>query len=107
MRIRPNDEVEPVYMRYVMSTDVFFHYLEPLFTGVSVPHVSEWQVRKFRMPFPPLVEQKSIAAYLDEQTTKIDTLLEETVRFMELANERRAALITAAVTEQIDVREMA
>ncbi|MBP2323776.1 type I restriction enzyme S subunit [Kibdelosporangium banguiense] len=107
MRIRPNDEAGRGYMRYVMSTDAFFNYLEPLFTGVSVPHVSEWQVRKFKMPFPPLDEQTSIAAYLDEQTAKIDTLIEETERFIELARERRAALITAAVTGQIDVREMA
>jgi type I restriction enzyme S subunit len=106
MRIRPNDEAGRGYMRYVMSTDVFFNYLEPLFTGVSVPHVSEWQVRKFKMPFPPLDEQKSIGAYLDEQTAKIDTLIAETERFIELARERRSALITAAVTGQIDVREM-
>ncbi|MGC9671423.1 restriction endonuclease subunit S [Planosporangium sp. 12N6] len=106
MRIRPNDEAGRGYMRYVMSTDVFFNYLEPLFTGVSVPHVSEWQVRKFKMPFPPLDEQKSIAAYLDKQTTKIDILIAEAERFIELARERWAALITAAVTGQIDVREM-
>lgn len=107
MRIRLHDEAGYGYMRYVMSTDAFFNYLAPLFTGVSVPHVSEWQVRKFKMPFPPLDEQKSIAAYLDEQTTKIDTLLEETERFIELARERRTALITAAVTGQINVREVA
>ena len=49
----------------------------------------------------------AIAAYLDEQTAKIDTLIAETERFIELARERRSALITAAVTGQIDVREMA
>ncbi|MEV7093278.1 restriction endonuclease subunit S [Amycolatopsis sp. NPDC051045] len=106
MRIRANDEAGRGYMHYVMSTDAFFNYLQPLFTGVSVPHVSEWQVRKFKMPFPPLGEQKSIAAYLDKQTAKIDALIEETERFVELARERRSALITAAVTGQIDVREM-
>ncbi|MCA1194493.1 restriction endonuclease subunit S [Saccharopolyspora sp. 6V] len=107
MRIRSNDKAGRGYMRYVMSTDAFFNYLYPLFTGVSVPHVSEWQVRKFKMPFPPPTEQKSIAAYLDEQTAKIDTLVDETERFIELAHERRSALITAAVTGQIDVREAA
>ncbi|ONI70927.1 hypothetical protein ALI144C_51090 [Actinosynnema sp. ALI-1.44] len=55
---------------------------------------------------PPLEEQRRIAAYLEEQTTKIDTLIAETERFVELARERRAALITAAVTGQIDVREV-
>ena len=54
-----------------------------------------------------MIEQRRIATYLDEQTAKIDTLIAETERFIELARERRAALITAAVTGQIDVREMA
>jgi type I restriction enzyme S subunit len=53
---------------------------------------------------PPLDEQRRIAAYLDEQTTKIDMLIAETERFIELSQERRSALITAAVTGQIDVR---
>ena len=107
MRIRPTAEDDRGYVRYVMSTDAFFDYLEPLFTGVSVPHVSEWQVRKFKMPFPPLDEQRRIAAHLDEATAKIDQLIAETERFVNLARERRAALITAAVTGQIDVREAA
>ena len=56
---------------------------------------------------PPLDEQRRIADHLDEQTAKIDTLIAETERFIELSRERRAALITAAVTGQIDVREVA
>lgn len=56
-----------------------------------------------RIPLPPLDEQRRIVAYLDEQTAKIDTLIAKAERFIELAKERRAALITAAVTGQLDV----
>ena len=63
--------------------------------------------RDFAVPLPPLDEQRRIVGYLDEQTAKIDALIAETERFIELARERRAALITAAVTGQIDVREVA
>lgn len=59
----------------------------------------------FRVAVPPLEEQHQITAYLDERIAKIDGLIAETVRFIEFARERRAALITAAVTGQIDVRE--
>lgn len=107
MRIRPKEEAGRGYMRYVMSTDAFLSYLVPLFTGVSVPHVSEWQVRKFKMPFPPLDEQKRISTYLDEQLANIDVVISETERFIELARERRSALITAAVTGQIVVGAVA
>lgn len=55
-------------------------------------------------PFPPLDEQVCIAEYLDEQTAKIDLLISKAERFIELAKERRSALITAAVTGQIDTR---
>ncbi|WP_121254818.1 restriction endonuclease subunit S [Nocardioides ferulae] len=56
------------------------------------------------IPLPPLDEQRRIARYLDEQTTKIDSLIAATERFIDLSKERRAALITAAVTGQIDVQ---
>ncbi|MGV9532344.1 restriction endonuclease subunit S [Streptosporangium sandarakinum] len=64
-------------------------------------------LKQLRMTVPSLEEQRYIAARLNEQTAKIDTLITETERFIELARERWAALITAAVTGQIDVREAA
>lgn len=64
-------------------------------------------LKQFRVAQVPLDEQRRIVADLDEQTAKIDTLIAETETFIELARERRSALITAAVTGQIDVREVA
>jgi type I restriction enzyme S subunit len=69
--------------------------------------MSEWQVRKFKMPLPPLDEQRRIADHLDEQTTQIEALIAEIEAFIELSRERRSALITVAVTGQIDVRGVA
>ena len=60
-----------------------------------------------RIPLPTLAEQRELVATVNEQTTKIDELIAETERFIELSRERRSALITAAVTGQIDVREVA
>ena len=56
-------------------------------------------------PFMPLEEQKLIADYLDEKTTKIDTLITKTTKAIELLKERKTALISAVVTGKIDVRE--
>lgn len=50
-------------------------------------------------------EQHKISARLDRQLSRIDTLIANGERFIDLAKERRSALITAAVTGQIDVRE--
>lgn len=59
--------------------------------------LAEW------FPVPPLEEQHEIAGFLDRETAKIDNLIAKTERMIELSRERRSALITAAVTGQIDV----
>lgn len=53
---------------------------------------------------PPARIQRQVVAEIREQTAKIDTLIAETERFIELSRERRSALIIAAVTGQIDLR---
>lgn len=57
------------------------------------------------LPVPPIAEQAIIAQEIDKQTARIDALVTKAERFIALAKERRSALITAAVTGQIDVRE--
>jgi restriction endonuclease S subunit len=54
---------------------------------------------------PPLPEQQAIAQFLDEQTAKIDTLIAKTRTSIDYLKEYRTALISAAVTGKIDVRE--
>jgi type I restriction enzyme S subunit len=61
-------------------------------------------VREFRIGVPPIAEQTAIAAFLDRETAKIDTLVVEAQGAIALLKERRSALISAAVTGQIDVR---
>ena len=60
-------------------------------------------LKRFRLVRPPVQEQKQIAEYLDEETKKIDSLIAEAEGIVGVAKERRSALITAAVTGQIDV----
>lgn len=56
---------------------------------------------------PPVEEQIEIALRIDSQIARLDTLINRTERSIELLKERRSALITAAVTGQIDLREAA
>lgn len=77
-------------------------------SGAAQPKLTAGALMGLRVSAPDDVdEQRRIAAYLAEQTSKIDMLVAESERIVELSRERRAALITAAVTGQIDVREMA
>jgi len=58
------------------------------------------------LPVPPLDEQSAILAHLDTQTARLDALSAEADRAVALLLERRAALISAAVTGKIDVRAL-
>jgi len=53
---------------------------------------------------PPFVEQSAIVDYVEMESAKFDTLTTEAQRTIDLLQERRTALISAAVTGQIDVR---
>lgn len=55
------------------------------------------------MPFPPLSEQRRIVEHLDDQTARIDEAVATAREGIALARERRAALISAAVTGKIDI----
>ncbi len=95
------------YLMYFMLARPFHAFATLASLRVKMPKVNRDELGEAPFLRPPIEEQGKIAAYLDEQTAKIDNLIMETERFIELSKERRAALITAAVTGQIDVREMA
>jgi type I restriction enzyme S subunit len=69
-----------------------------------VPQINNKHIGPERFPVPPLKEQNEIVAFLVMETAKLDTLTAEAQRAIDLLQERRTALISAAVTGQIDVR---
>ena len=50
----------------------------------------------------PIAEQRAIAAFLDRETARIDALVAKKQRLIELLQEKRAALISHAVTQGLD-----
>ena len=81
-------------------------YYAKHYGAVSFVHLTGEKLREIEIWFPSLDEQQAIAVKLDMESVKVNETIAETERFIELARERRTALITAAVTGQIDVREM-
>ncbi|MFC0866268.1 restriction endonuclease subunit S [Sphaerimonospora cavernae] len=81
--------------------------LVPYIGGSRQPKLTAEALMGMRISIPPEDQWSQILAVLGDETAKIDTLVSETERFIELSRERRSALITAAVTGQIDVREVA
>ena len=100
------------------STNMFAKYggyqlkrLEPMLSGIAprttLPILSRDQVGYFPFSGPPMSEQRAIAAYLDRETARIDALAAKVQEAIERLRELRTALISAAVTGKIDVRETA
>ncbi|MFD8246701.1 restriction endonuclease subunit S [Nocardia sp. NPDC059691] len=93
------------FLLWQIYSDRVQDYFRLSANGSTVANVRLPVLRTTPIWLPDLTEQHRIAAYLDEETAKIDNLIKETEQFIELSKERRSALITAAVTGQIDVRE--
>lgn len=70
--------------------------------GMGIPHVSGKELLSFAIPCPSSSEQTQIAAFLDRETAKIDALVAEQQRLMELLKEKRQAVISHAVTEGLN-----
>jgi type I restriction enzyme, S subunit len=70
------------------------------------PNLAMEDIKAFPCLIPPLVEQRAIADYLDRETNKIDRMVAKIEEAIERLQEYRTALITAAVTGKIDVRNV-
>jgi restriction endonuclease S subunit len=70
--------------------------------GTKALRMDAWS--SIELPEPPIEEQIAIAQFLDEATIAIDGLMSEVERSIALLQERRSALISAAVTGEIDAR---
>jgi type I restriction enzyme, S subunit len=75
--------------------------------GAAQPGLNLEHLKAFRFPMPPLEEQVSIRDFVTEQLFAFSSLLSEAEAAVALLIERRAALISAAVTGKIDVRSAA
>lgn len=87
---------------YYLSTTIPFSLYQ---TNTALPSMTQGDLLNNPVAYPCYSEQQSIAHYLDEQTAKIKTISDETQNSIALLKERRSALISAAVTGKIDVRE--
>ena len=102
--ISTNEHMGRDYFQLLLQSEGFMHFVAPDMTGVSVPHISPGQLRDFPIPVPPVEEQRQIVAFVSNEAAKIDALVFEAEAAITLLQERRSALISAAVTGKIDVR---
>ena len=103
-RIRARKNGDTRFLYYWMYFIKHVGYIDMICNKATIAHFTVEKVGATPCVYPPLEEQKQIAAYLDEETAKIDALIEKCEAAIALLKERRTALISAAVTGKIDVR---
>lgn len=103
IRLKPNNV--PKYFSYLLNAPGLLGEVRSrAFEAIGQCNLNPTRYGQLRLVVPPREEQLKIAAFLEYESQKIDALKSEAERAVCLLKERRAALITAAVTGQIDVR---
>jgi type I restriction enzyme, S subunit len=95
--------LEPEYLLFAFRS--MTQELERLTMGATVRTIGMPDVRSLITPVPPVSEQEKIVVYVRESRTQIGRLVEKIQGVIDRLREIRAALISAAVTGKIDVRE--
>ncbi|RQR51441.1 restriction endonuclease subunit S [Burkholderia sp. Bp9126] len=106
-RICTNLEVcTPDFLAAFLSIPAARAQIELEATGASssMLNIAQSVILELSVPFPDTTEQSAIMEFISAETNKLDTLKAEAERTIDLLKERRSALITAAVTGKIDVR---
>lgn len=102
---RLSENINPRFCAYVFDSAAHRAQIKTAVKGIKVFSISQAILKDASSWFPTLEEQNSIVKHLDTKTAKIDTLIQKAKQAIELLKERRTALISAAVTGKIDVRD--
>ena len=106
-RIRPSRRIRRDFALLLLRGKAFADYLAPIFTGISVPHLSPEQIRGFRLPLPSVGEQDEILEGLSLGIRAVEREKDRAKSQIELLREYCTRLSADVVTGKVDVREAA
>lgn len=98
--------VVPEFLYYYLDS-ITFHIRDKIRQGSGQPNLNTDIIKELRMGLPSLDEQRTIVDRIEGVRANFGSLITQAERAIELLQERRTALISAAVTGQIDVRQLA
>jgi len=108
LRLR-SEENAPQHLVYFLGSLPVRGQIELAATGASssMLNIGQATIMELRLPRPPMEEQLAIVAHLDSVMAQMRRMTTEAEATIAVLQERRSALISAAVTGQIDVRGLA
>lgn len=93
------------YLFYLLSTDFASKYFISTFQGTTINNLSLSAIRNMTVLIPTVKEQQQIIQYIETETAKIAKTIATIEKEIKLVEEYKTALIAAAVTGKIDVRD--
>jgi type I restriction enzyme S subunit len=101
--LRPYDSIISGFLYYRVQEDSYMSFCTSSMIGAGgLKRVPTDVINNFKVAAPALPEQTQIARFLDHETARIDALIEEQQRLIELLKEKRQAVISHAVTKGLD-----
>lgn len=103
------DSLLAVLLVRMMGSPIVRHQISLVTSGAEglANNITKADIYNFVLPVPPGAEQSGLSAYIDAETAKLEALIAKVRTAIDRLQEYHAALISAAVTGQIDVREEA
>ena len=95
--------LDPWFLRFAFESEALWQQFEARKSGSGLKHLILTDIGNVDVPQPPLSEQQEIAAFIREGAGRFDSLTETTRQNIDKLREYRQALITAAVTGQVEV----
>lgn len=102
--VRPRGVSAQWLNAFTSSSAAQFYFMSRSKQSTNLASISSSNIMELSISVPPSEEQEIILTYLGSEIARGETLTQEATRAIELLKERRAALISAAVTGKIDVR---
>ncbi len=106
-RLRPKSSLDSQFLLLVLQGRMFAEYMAPIFTGISVPHLSPDQIRGFKLPIPPLEEQLNIVKVVEKETAALSSAMAIFEKEVDLLIEYRGRIIQDAITGRMKLTEAA
>lgn len=100
--LRAREGVLPRFLWRALQASSFLDEVVARSEGVSYPAISPSKLGAIKVPIPRLVEQGAIVRFLDEETARIDALIEKKNRLVEGLQEDRTARVDEAVVGSLD-----
>jgi len=102
-RVKPADGIDPVWLRFALESAV--RLFEAHMHGSAMTHITRPMMKAVRIPVPSIEDQEDLASLIDAEWVRLEAIEARLSKQIELLAEHRLALITAAVTGELDVAQ--